>query len=351
MSKIRTNSEARSQEAEMVSFLIVPRFNMATLITLIEPLRIANYLAPRRLYDWQIASFDGSPVAASNGMSIEAGLPEDRNRRGEMVFLLASWGAETYRNREALSWLRRQSREGARLCPVENAGWLMARAGLLTGRRTAVHWAWAAGLQEQYDAIPVVEQLFTRDPPSSAGGLSGSDLMLDLIAARHGAALAAEVADQMLHPAARPPDAAQRRSQARADLPAPVARAVALIEANIAEPLPVPDIARALGLSQRQLERQFRQALGCTVVQFATLARLQHARVLLISTRLSVREIAAASGFNTLSHFAHAFGRHFDRRPSDYRQGWPQDAPTPSWPGTLAAFLEARRQQATGRRD
>lgn len=342
MSKIRTPSQTRSQDAETISFLIVPRFNMATLITLIEPLRIANYLAPRRLFDWQILSFDAAPVPASNGLSIEAAPPEDRNRRGELVFLLASWGAETYQNRETLSWLRRQSREGARLCPVENAGWLMARAGLQAGRPTAVHWAWAPGFQEQFEAVPVVEQLYTRDPPSLAGGLSGTDLMLDLIANRHGTALAGEVADQMLHPAARPPEAAQRRTQATAGLPVPVARAVALIEANIAEPLPVPAIARALGLSQRQLERQFRQALGCTVVQFATLARLQHARVLLIATRLSVREIAAASGFGTLSHFAHAFGRHFNRRPSDYRQGWPEGAPTPSWPGTLAAFLESR---------
>jgi AraC family carnitine catabolism transcriptional activator len=284
-------------------------------------------------------------------MSIDAAAPEERNRRGELVLLLASWGAETYQNREALSWLRRQSREGARLCPVENGAWLMARAGLLAGRETAVHWAWAPGFQEQFGAVQVIERLYTREPLSSAGGLSGTDLMLELIAERHGQALAGEIADQMLHPGARPPNAAQRRTQAKDGLPPAVARAVALIEANIAEPLPVPEIAEALGLSQRQLERQFRQALGCTVVQFATLARLQHARVLLISTKLSVRDIAAASGFGTLSHFAHAFHRHFNRRPSDYRQGWPQDAPTPSWPGTLAAFLEARRQQTTGRGD
>jgi AraC family carnitine catabolism transcriptional activator len=76
--------------------------------------------------------------------------------------------------------------------------------------------------------------------------------------------------------------------------------------------------------------------------------RLQHARVLLISTKLGVREIAAASGFNTLSHFAFAFRKCFGRKPSDYRQGWPKEDSAPSWPGTLAAFidsLKARKQR------
>ena len=57
-------------------------------------------------------------------------------------------------------------------------------------------------------------------------------------------------------------------------------------------------------------------------------------------TLATVRDIAAASGFNTLSHFSFAFGKCFGRRPSDYRQAWPKEDSTPSWPGTLSAFLE-----------
>ncbi len=75
-------------------------------------------------------------------------------------------------------------------------------------------------------------------------------------------------------------------------------------------------------------------------MQFGTLVRLQHARVLLIATKLTVREIATATGFNALSHFASAFRKCFDRRPSDYRQGWRPSEATPSWPGTLTSYLE-----------
>ena len=116
---------------------------------------------------------------------------------------------------------------------------------------------------------------------------------------------------------------------------------MALIEQNIEEPLSVPEIAATLGVSQRQLERKFKKHIGCTVVQFGLLRRLQNARVLLISTDMSVREIATASGFNTLSHFAYSFGKFFGRRPSEYRVAWPSNEEAPTWPGTLSNFIES----------
>jgi transcriptional regulator GlxA family with amidase domain len=339
-----------------MTFVIVPRFNMATLITLIEPLRVANYLAPEPLYQWEILSPDGPEIPASNGLTITAQPLDDRNRRGETVFVLASWGAEDYGNRDLAAWLRRQSRDGTRLCAVELGCYLLARAGLLSDRPLATHWSWAPGFQERYPDVPLVEQLYTLDGPtlSCAGGMGGVDLMLRLIADRHGDGLAGEVADQILHQPLRPPEAPQRRTLGQVtpgqgtDQFSPTLRqAIALIEATIAEPLPVPRIADQVGLSQRQLERLFHKGLGCSVVQFGTLVRLQHARVLLIATKLSVREIATATGFNALSHFASAFRKCFDRRPSDYRQGWAPTEATPSWPGTLTGYLETLRDRTT----
>jgi len=194
-----------------MSFLIVPRFNMTTLITLIEPLRIANYLAPAPLYSWEILSMEGPEVTASNGLSIAAGPIVERNRRGETIFVLASWGAEHYANRELFSWIRRQARDGARICSVELGCYLVAKAGLLAGRRVATHWSWAPGFQEQFPDIRIVEHLFTLDDPvlTCAGGVAGVDLMLRLIGDAHGEGMAGEVADQMLHHPIPPRSAAR----------------------------------------------------------------------------------------------------------------------------------------------
>ena len=105
----------------------------------------------------------------------------------------------------------------------------------------------------------------------------------------------------------------------------------------------MPTIAARLDLSQRQLERLFQRHMGCSVVQFSRLLRLQYARVLLTSTRMSIREVSVACGFNSLSYFSQAFTKCFARKPSAYRQAWPESEPAPSWPGTVFSFVEKAR--------
>ncbi|NQW13645.1 MAG: GlxA family transcriptional regulator [Rhodobacter sp.] len=336
-----------------VTFLIVPRFNMSTLMTMIEPMRIANYLSSKPLYSWNVESFDGVQIKASNGFTLPARLPENRNRRGEIIFVMGSWGAESYQNPTLFSWIRRQAREGARICSVEMGTFLVARSGIFSGRKVTTHWSYGPGFQEQFPDIDFVEQIYTIDGTamSCAGGLAGVDLMLRLIGEAHGEGLAGEIADQLMHHPVRPATAPQRRTMGHGtDTLIPiVSEAISLIEQNILEPLSVPDIAAALGISQRQLERQFKHAIGCTLVQFGLLLRLQHARVLLISTDLSVRDIATASGFNTLSHFSFSFGKCFGRRASEYRQAWPERENAPSWPGTLSRFLQALQNRGTAK--
>ena len=124
------------------------------------------------------------------------------------------------------------------------------------------------------------------------------------------------------------------------ELPPQVRSAITLIEDNVEEPWSVPRIAAELEISQRQLERLFRRHMGCSVVQYSQLHRLQCARVLLTSTRMSVREVSVACGFNSLSYFSQAFARCFERKPSDYRQAWPEDDISPSWPGTVFSLVE-----------
>ena len=324
-------------------FIVVPRFNLTTLITMIETMRIANYLSSQASFSWEIASFDGPRITASNGITLSVGSGPEDISPADYVFVLASWGGEHYQNRTLVSWLRKRARQGETICAVELGCYVVARAGLLASKEATTHWSWLNGFHESFGDVDVKEQVYTINKRiiTCAGGLAGIDLMLHLIETYHGSSFSGEIADQMLLHTIRNESAPQRRTMGHgtATLPPVIREAISLIERNIEEPLSVPEVAEALGVSQRQLERKFKKQIGCTVVQFSLLLRLQRARLLLISTDLSVREIATASGFNTLSHFAYSFGKFFDRRPSEYRESWPQDESAPSWPGTLSEFI------------
>jgi AraC family carnitine catabolism transcriptional activator len=331
-----TTASGAAGRPSRVAFFLVPRFNMLALMAVLEPMRAANYLAGRELYAWDNVSLTGGPVAASNGIAVETRPLSALGAEPDMVVLAASWGADHVDEPELSAWLRRLSRRGAILVAIEMAVHLLARAGLLAGRRATIHWSWLPAFAERYGDVEVGEHLYVIDGTiaTCAGGTAGLDLMLALIAREHGGRLAAEVADQLLHHPSRPAAAPQRHTLGApsGDLPQPLRAAVALIEAHIAEPLAMPEIARRLGLSQRRLERMFRRHMGSSAVRFSQLLRLQHARVLLTSTAMGIREVSAACGFNSMTYFSAAFRQCFGKRPSEYRQAWPADEPAPVWP-------------------
>jgi AraC family carnitine catabolism transcriptional activator len=343
-------TQAAANPLTRVSFLLIPRFNMMTLTMLMEPMRIANYLAPQKLYDWDFRAATSGQVQASNGLTVACrSFDEDGLASPDMIMVCGSWGAEHLDDPRLSRWLRRNARGKVAMVAVELGIYAFARAGLLSDHKVTTHWSMMAGLAEAYPDLAVTEQLYTIDGPvmTCAGGTAGLDLMLNIVGRKNGDQLAAEIANQVMHHPRRPPEAVQRYATGgkHDDVHQDVRAAMTLLEARIEEPTPVPRVCREIGVSQRKLERLFKRDIGCTIVQYSKLLRLQYARVLLSSTRMSIREVSAACGFNSLSYFSQSFLQAFGKKPSEYRQAWPETDAAPSWPGTVYAFLQTTRNK------
>ena len=328
------------------SFVLIPRFNMMALAVTIEPLRVANYLSGGRLYAWEFLAPGGRRIAASNGMNLDtAPLPED-GPNADTVFVCGSWDSEHYENSELFSWLRRQDRLGVRLGALDIGAYILARAGLLSGQRVAMLWYCIRAFAETYPDIDAEECLFVIDSTRTtiAGGTAGLDAMIEDVKRRHGSRLAHEVADHILHHPIRDSGSAQRSALGgREEIIDSVLRAaIAVMENHVEDPLSMPQIADRIRVSQRQLERLFRKHVGRSAIGYYRLLRLQHGRVLLTNTDLSIREISVACGYSSLSYFAKSFAEQFDKRPRDYRNAWPDTEPAPVWPGLSTSLSEIR---------
>jgi len=332
-----------------VSFVLIPRFNMMTLTMLMEPMRIANYLAPHKLYEWDFRATAAGQVVASNGLSVACrNVDEDGLPRPDIIAVCGSWGAEHLNDQRLFRWLRKSARAQVQMIAVELGIYAFAKAGLVTDQKVTTHWSMMAGLAEAYPNLAVVEQLYSveRSVMTCAGGTAGLDLMLNIVGRKNGDQLAAEIANQVMHHPRRPPESLQRHATGgkHDDVHQDVRAAMTLLEGRIEDPAPVPRICQELGVSQRKLERLFKRDIGCTIVQYSKLLRLQYARVLLSSTRISIREVSAACGFNSMSYFSQSFLQAFGKKPSEYRQAWPEGDAAPSWPGTVYAFLQTARR-------
>ncbi|HXQ39917.1 MAG TPA: GlxA family transcriptional regulator [Candidatus Udaeobacter sp.] len=320
-----------AEDPQDVAFLLLPAFSNLSLMAAIEPLFIANWLAGRRLYRWQILSRDSRAVEASNGLPtpVDGGLAGVGRR--DAVFLLASFDPRQHtRDARLAAWLRRAARYGAELGAIETASEIFAAAGLLDGHPAAVHWDNLEGFRELYPDCQASPQLFTcgRGRLTCAGEAAVLDMMVHWIGIRHGASLAGEIAQHLLLARQRGPEELQL-----AVLPAPpadddpvLARALSIMEKAMEEPISCAGIARRAGLSLRQLQRLFRAKLGTGPLQHYRRMRLAKAHALLQQTGLPVTEVAVSAGFASPEHFSRVYRQAFGRPPSaDRRQS--TDAP------------------------
>lgn len=102
-------------------------------------------------------------------------------------------------------------------------------------------------------------------------------------------------------------------------LPAAIARAVAHIEANIAEPLPVERLAAVAGLSRAYFTRCFTASLGTAPSDYVLEKRIERVERLLLATEMSVAAIAAATGFADGNYMAKVLRRRRAMAPLEFR--------------------------------
>lgn len=104
-----------------------------------------------------------------------------------------------------------------------------------------------------------------------------------------------------------------------------LAAVVDLVHRRYAEPLTVDDLAEAGGMTPLQLERRMRRVLGMSAKQFLLRTRLEHATVLLATTRLTIANVAARCGYYDQSSLTRQFRRVVGLTPGQYRARFGED--------------------------
>lgn len=330
---------------ERIAVIVVPGFNAAATLSFIDPFRAANYLGGTAHYAWQLFSPTQEREWASNGLELAIRpMAELSDYAPGTGVVSSSWTPEQfYGNDAVMAPIRNWGRRGIRLCGIDTGAFLIARAGLLSGGRVATHYEHIDSFQEVYPDIICTEELICAHNSvlTCAGGTAATDLALHLLERDHGAELANACARYLLHDRIRLPGERQNvtnRVPFGQTTPDALREAIRLMEANLEAPLPIPEIASTIGLSQRQLSRLFRAHTKCSPVQYYRNIRLDRGRSLITQTEMSILSVAIACGFESAEYFSRAYRDRFEtsprndriegRIPFEYR-AWPMH-PVPS---------------------
>jgi len=319
-----------SDRPTVITFLLIDAFAMLSVASAIEPLRGANRLLRREVYRYRLISHDGGPVRASNGMEVTVeGTMADP---GETDFLFVCTGLDAdppYRSRLNAA-LQRLARRGIVLGSLSSGAFILARAGLLDGYASTVHWEFQPAFAEEFPDLESSPGLYVidRDRWTGSGGITGMDMMLYLIGRDFGPDVSRSVGNQFQIDQIRNATVHQRPGDLERleSLPTPLQTAVNLMMANLEEPLKMDVLADLAGLNLRRMERLFNAHLGTAPAQFYRRLRLEKARDLLLHTNLPTLEVACLCGFSSSSHFAMAYQRQYGVRPTEARRERAMDA-------------------------
>ena len=302
------------------AFLLVPGFSYIAFASAIEPLRMANMVAGEARFGALTCSIDGAPVVASNGVRTEVDHAIDVLPRTPALFVCGPNPIAFPEERRLMRWLRQRADAGTALGGIDTGSYLLARAGLLDGFRCTIHWQDLPSLTTDFPGIIASEHVFEIDRGryTCSGGTAAMDMMLQLVADATGdAGISAAAADLLVHERVRDERDHQRIPLRHRVGPGHerLSGAVALMEANVEEPMRLYEIAGYIGVTERQLERLFEAQLATTPSRFYMGIRLARARRLLLHTTASISDVAHRSGFQSGAHFSRRYRAHFGITP------------------------------------
>lgn len=284
-------------------------------------------------YRITVLSTFGGEIRAAGGLRLQtAALPPPAICAFDTVLVAGGPGVHTARrDMQLLKWIRAVEPGAQRIGSVCTGAYVVAEAGLLAGRSATTHWRYEGDFAAQFPRVRLnIDAMFVRDGKlfSSAGAAAGIDLALSLVDEDFGRDLAAEIASELVVSSVRAPGQTQHSAAlasygSRADK---VQRATGFILSRLERGVTVEQVAGHVGLSTRQLVRQFVASLQLTPAQYIASARVQLARELVSGTTQPMEKIALRCGFSGREQLKRAFRKATGSTPEDFRQHHGADA-------------------------
>jgi len=267
------------------------------------------------------------PLLANCGLRLAAH-KTFRETRGKIDTLLIAGGTAIEQNQispEAVRWLSKIAKKVRRVGSVCTGAMLLARAGLLDGRRATTHWNWCQTLIKRAPRTKVdPDPIFVRDENvyTSAGVTAGMDLALALLEEDHGSQLALQVARNLVLYLRRP--GGQSQFSAALSLQETDRKPLRELEAwvldNLDKPLTVSMLAERVAMSPRNFARVFTKELRTTPAKFVERLRIETARRRLEESQNSMETIASECGFGNVNSMRNVFQRTLKIPPGQYRR-------------------------------
>jgi transcriptional regulator GlxA family with amidase domain len=284
-------------------------------------------------YEIRIASPEGAPLSSSSGLILtpHARLSELSYRIDTLIVAGGLGHEEAAADTALIEWISHAAARARRTASVCTGAFLLARAGLLDGRRATTHWASAERLARLHPEVRVdPDPIFLRDGEiwTSAGVTAGMDLALALLEEDLDRDAALTIARHLVLFLRRPGNQSQFSAALATQQPGrePLREVQRLVIDDPRAAHTVEAMAARADMSPRHFARAFRSETGVTPARYVERVRLEAARRRMEDTAEPLASVAAACGFGTAETMRRSFLRALGVGPAEYRRRFRADA-------------------------
>jgi len=314
----------------------LPAFAMLPFGGFLDKLRFtadeADY-SRQRYCTWLVLGLQAGSIKSSSGIDIQVQATPAEINYADFDYLVV-FGGRNAQATQALAprykhILRKAAGHGVKLVCIDNACFLLAACGLLSGHKVALHWRHEAEFRTAFPRIEVVsDQMYCFDGErgeriSCAGGTAAIDLAVEILARACGRNRALKGLADMLVDEARSSGHQLRSLDTEAASGRHTGRAIALMRSLLSTSKTTDELASQVGISRRQLDRQFIASHGMTAKNYWNEIRLQHVQWRLLNSSHSLANIADEAGIADVSYLGKIFRKRFGMSPAQFRKASP----------------------------
>ncbi|MFJ4156135.1 GlxA family transcriptional regulator [Pseudomonas sp. NPDC089752] len=304
------------QTTSRVGFLLLDNFSLPCFSQALDVLVTANLISPGAIRV-QTFSHDHTEVMSDLGIPIRPDTPLTEVRLSELDLMVICGGLRVARTLP--HWLtlllKKLSKLPVALGGLWNGAWYLGAAGLLDGYRCAIHPEQRTALAERtpYATVSHDSLVLDRDRITSATPKGAFEMMIGWLSCGASRQLADAVLDTLDGNQSKP---RRTHKPQQPTLSKALREVIALMEANLEEPLTPAQLSRVVNLSHRQIQRLFKEQLDTTPQKYYFQLRITEARRLIQNSDASIFEVSIACGFVSCTHFSRSYSAFFGHPPS-----------------------------------
>lgn len=318
---VSTAVSGKARETHSIEIFVTPGFCEFELASVTRTLKLANDLCNAERFTWRVVSDTPGLMQSRGDTLVRAELAVQEHLYSDIMIVV---GGDTLHG--AGAWLKRarsMQRKARSVALLSDAATAYIKATRAPAGRVTTHWHHAEILAEE-GYYPNLTHCYSENSDgiiTAAGAGATAELVIGLIVPMLDSPTVAQLSNRLLLHTIRKSDAEQPRNLAdhAAMFDSQITHAIRIMEETVSEPISMAELVQELGVSTRQLERNFRQVFDDTPARFYKRIRTRRAKDLIEETLMPLAEISVATGFSSIVTMANAIKDEFGQTPSKLR--------------------------------